>query len=80
MLHALKATHDAINTRPHTPGYFLFVGTGSHRARVRELAIKGNEAFNGAVAHDFPVLGSDFVEYVLSQVKRNWAISFLRLP
>lgn len=69
MLHALKAARDAINTRPHTPGYFLFVGTGSHRARVQELTIKGNQAFNGAVTHEFPVLGQDFVEYVLHQVK-----------
>lgn len=68
MLHALKAARDAINTRPDTPGYFLFVGTGSHRARVQELTIKGNQAFNGAVTHEFPVLGQDFVEYVLHQV------------
>lgn len=69
MLHALKAARDAINTQPQPPGYFLFVGTGSHRARVRELAIKGNQAFNGAVTHDFPVLGRDFVEYVLDQAQ-----------
>lgn len=73
MLHALKAARDAINTRPHTPGYFLFVGTGSHRARVQELTIKGNQAFNGAVTHEFPVLGQDFVEYVLRQVKPQLA-------
>jgi hypothetical protein len=69
MLHALKATRDAINTRPDTPGYFLFVGTGSHRARVQELTLKGNQAFNGAVTHEFPLLGADFVAYVLEQVK-----------
>jgi len=69
LLHALKATRDAINTRPATPGYFLFLGTGSHRARVQELSIKGNQAFNGAVTHEFPVLGRDFIEYVLQQVK-----------
>lgn len=69
MLHALKATRDAINTRPDTPGYFLFLGTGSHRARVQELTIKGNQAFNGAVTHEFPVLGRDFIEYVLHRVK-----------
>jgi hypothetical protein len=69
MLHALKATRDAINTRPGTPGYFLFLGTGSHRARVQELSVKGNQAFNGAVTHEFPVLGRDFIEYVLQQVK-----------
>ncbi|MFZ3140680.1 AAA family ATPase [Polaromonas sp.] len=69
MLHALKAARDAINTRPATPGYFLFVGTGSHRARVQELSLKGNQAFNGAVTHEFPVLGLEFVEYVLEQVR-----------
>lgn len=69
MLHALKAARDAINTRPGTPGYFLFLGTGSHRARVQELSIKGNQAFNGAVTNEFPVLGRDFIEYVLQQVK-----------
>lgn len=69
LLHALKATRDAVNTRNATPGYFLFVGTGSHRARVQELAVKGNQAFNGAVTHEFPVLGQDFVDYILAQVK-----------
>ena len=69
MLHALKAARDAINTRPGTPGHFLFVGTGSHRARVQELAVKGNQAFNGAVTHEFPVLGREFVDHVLAQVR-----------
>src|SRR5438067_58103 len=45
MLLALKAARDEINTRPDTPGHFLFIGTGSHRARVRELTIKGRQAF-----------------------------------
>jgi hypothetical protein len=68
LLHALKAARDAINTRPDTPGYFLFIGTGSHRARVQELTLKGNQAFNGAVTNEFPVLGRDFIAYVLDQV------------
>lgn len=69
LLHALKAARDAINTRPSTPGYFLFIGTGSHRARVQELTLKGNQAFNGAVTNEFPVLGRDFIDYVLEQVR-----------
>ncbi|MFI8615074.1 AAA family ATPase [Acidovorax sp. NPDC077693] len=69
LLHALKAARDAINTRPDTPGYFLFIGTGSHRARVQELTLKGNQAFNGAVTNEFPVLGRDFIDYVLEQVR-----------
>lgn len=67
MLLALKAARDAINTRPDTPGHFLFLGTGSHRARVRELTIKGNQAFNGAQSHDFPVLEQDFVDWLLAE-------------
>jgi hypothetical protein len=67
MLLALKAARDEINTRPDTPGHFLFLGTGSHRARVRELTIKGKQAFNGAMSEDFPVLEKDFVEWLLKQ-------------
>lgn len=69
MLLALKAARDAINTVPGTPGHFLFLGTGSHRARVRELSLKGNQAFNGAMSQDFPVLGDDFVEWLLREAK-----------
>lgn len=67
MLLALKAARDEINLTPDTPGYFLFVGTGSHRARVRELTIKGRQAFNGAMSEDFPVLEIDFVDWLLKE-------------
>lgn len=67
MLLSLKAARDEINTRQGTPGHFLFIGTGSHRARVRELTIKGNQAFNGALSQDFPVLGEDFVQWLLDE-------------
>jgi len=67
MLLALKAARDEINLTPDTPGYFLFVGTGSHRARVRELTIKGKQAFNGAMSEDFPVLEIDFVDWLLKE-------------
>ncbi|MEO9149783.1 MAG: ATP-binding protein [Burkholderiaceae bacterium] len=67
MLLALKAARDEINLTPNTPGYFLFVGTGSHRARVRELTIKGKQAFNGALSEDFPVLEIDFVDWLLGE-------------
>jgi len=40
MLLALKAARDAINPRPGTPGHFLFLGTGSHRALVSELTAR----------------------------------------
>ncbi len=67
MLLALKAARDEINLRPDVPGYFLFIGTGSHRARVRELTIKGKQAFNGAMSEDFPVLEADFVAWLLKE-------------
>jgi len=67
MLLALKAARDEINLTPNTPGHFLFVGTGSHRARVRELTIKGKAAFNGAMSQDFPVLEIDFVQWLLKE-------------
>jgi hypothetical protein len=69
MLLALKAARDEINLAPDTPGYFLFVGTGSHRARVRELTIKGKQAFNGAMSEDFPVLEIDFVDWLLKEAE-----------
>lgn len=67
MLLAPKAARDEINLMPGTPGYFLFVGTGSHRARVRELTIKGKQAFNGPMSEDFPDLESDFVGWLLKE-------------
>ncbi|MEZ2299443.1 ATP-binding protein [Variovorax sp. RCC_210] len=69
MLLALKAARDAINLIPDPHGYFLFLGTGSHRARVRELTIQGKQAFNGATSQDFPVLQIDFVEWLLKEAE-----------
>lgn len=42
MMLALKAARDAINSRRATPGHFLFVGTGSHRALISELVTRRN--------------------------------------
>ncbi|CDF95851.1 MULTISPECIES: AAA family ATPase [unclassified Pseudomonas] len=68
MLLALKAARDAINPRPNTPGYFLFIGTGSHRAQVSELTAKRNQAFSGATSTPYPVLKADYVEYLLNRL------------
>jgi hypothetical protein len=68
MMLALKAARDAINSRPGTPGYFLFIGTGSHRALVSELVTRRNQAFAGATSVAYPVLNGDFVEYVLRRL------------
>jgi hypothetical protein len=65
---ALKAARDAINPRPDTPGYFLFIGTGSHRAQVASLTLQGKQAFAGATSLSYPTLGEDYVEYLLDAV------------
>jgi hypothetical protein len=68
MLLALKAARDAINSRPNTPGHFLFIGTGSHRALVHELVTRRNQAFAGATSVAYPVLDGEFVEYLLERL------------
>lgn len=69
MLLALKAARDAINPRPGTPGHFLFVGTGSHRALVSELTARRNQAFAGATSIPYPVLDADYVAYLLERLQ-----------
>ncbi len=68
MLLALKAARDAINTRANPPGYFIFIGTGSHRAQVSELRAGRNQAFEGATSVDYPLLGKDYVEDLLGRL------------
>ncbi|RZT42157.1 AAA family ATPase [Cupriavidus agavae] len=68
MLLALKAARDAINPRPDTPGHFLFVGTGSHRALVGELTARRNQAFTGATSVAYPVLGKPYVDHLLERL------------
>lgn len=68
LLLALKAARDAINPRPNTPGYFLFIGTGSHRAQVSELTAKRNHAFSGATSAAYPLLQGDYVEFLLNRL------------
>jgi hypothetical protein len=65
---ALKAVRDAINPRPGTPGHFLFIGTGSHRALVSELTARRNQAFVGATSIAYPVLDADYVEHLLDRL------------
>ena len=69
LLYALKAARDAINPRPGTPGHFLFIGTGSHRAQVGELTARRNQAFAGATPIAYPVLGEDYVAHLLARLR-----------
>lgn len=71
LLLALKAARDAINPRPDTPGHFLFIGTGSHRALVSELTARRNQAFAGATSIAYPVLDADYVAYLLDRLAQN---------
>lgn len=68
LLLTLKAARDAINQRPKTPGHFIFIGTGSHRALVNELTARRTQAFAGAVSTSYPVLGADYVEFILMRL------------
>ncbi|MHA7685195.1 AAA family ATPase [Cupriavidus sp. PET2-C1] len=77
LLFAVKAAREAINLRPDTPGYFLFVGTGSHRALVSELTARRNQAFAGATSVAYPVLDQDYVAYLLDRLA---AEGFSSLP
>jgi hypothetical protein len=69
MLLALKAARDAINPRPGSPGHFLFLGTGSHRALVSELTARRNQAFAGATSLPYPVLDQEYVRHVLQRLR-----------
>jgi len=71
MLLALKAARDAINPRPGTPGCFIFIGTGSHRALVGELTARRSQAFAGATSVAYPVLGQDYVAYLLKRLSEE---------
>jgi hypothetical protein len=64
LLFALKAAREAVNKRVDTPGRFIFIGTGSHRAQVQELVVRGSQAFQGAESREFPVLGLDCVQFI----------------
>jgi hypothetical protein len=73
MLLALKSARDAINPRPSTPGHFIFIGTGSHRALVSELTARRNQAFAGATSVPYPVLDGDYVEHLLKRLAQEGA-------
>jgi hypothetical protein len=80
MLLAIKAARDAINPRPGTPGHFLFIGTGSHRAQVVGMTLQGRHAFAGATSVDYPTLEGDYVDHVLQGIAREGARVLPGLP
>jgi hypothetical protein len=77
LLFALKAARDAVNTRPSTPGYLLFLGTGSHKSLVADMATRRSQPFAGAVATGYEPLGADFVRWKHEQLAQ---INGIKLP
>lgn len=71
MLEGLKSARDAINPRPHTPGHFIMIGTGSHRAMVAELTTRRSHAFEGATSLAYPVLSEDYVAHLLARIRQE---------
>jgi hypothetical protein len=77
LLFALKAARDAVNTRPGTPGHLVFLGTGSHKSLVVDMATRRSQPFAGAVSAGYEPLGLEFVAWKKEQLER---IDGVRLP
>ena len=77
LLFALKAARDAVNTRPGTPGHFLFVGTGSHKSLLADMVTRRSHPFAGAVSTSYEPLGHDFVKWKRDQLSQ---IASVKLP
>ncbi|OYQ41260.1 ATPase [Rhodoferax sp. TH121] len=68
LLHALKAARDAVNSQPGTPGHFLFLGTGSHKSLITDMATRRAQPFTGALTTAYQVLEQDFVQWQLDAI------------
>lgn len=77
LLFALKAARDAVNTRPDTPGHLLFLGTGSHKSLVADMATRRSQPFSGAVSAPYEPLGAAFVAWKAAQLQ---TIEGVRMP
>lgn len=71
LMQSFKAARDAVNARPGTPGHFIFIGTGSHRAQVQGMTVQGKNAFEGASSVEYPTLGEDYVQHVLKTLHQE---------
>lgn len=70
LLFALKAARDAVNTRPGTPGHLLFVGTGSHKSLLADMATRRSQPFAGAVSTSYQPLGNEFIQWKKEQLEK----------
>lgn len=71
LMQAFKAARDAVNARLNTPGHFIFIGTGSHRAQLVGMTVHGKNAFEGATSVDYPTLDEDYVQHVLQTLQQE---------
>ncbi len=69
LLYAIKAARDAVNTRPGTPGYLLFLGTGSHKSLMADMATRRSQPLAGAVSAEYEPLGAEFVRWKHEQLQ-----------
>ncbi len=70
LLFALKAARDAVNTRLGTPGHLLFVGTGSHKSLLSDMATRRSQPFAGAVSTSYQPLGNEFIQWKKEQLAK----------
>lgn len=68
LLHALKAARDAVNSKPGTPGHFVFLGTGSHKSLITDMATRRTQPFTGALTTAYEVLDQNFVQWQLDVI------------
>lgn len=80
LMQAFKAARDAVNARPATPGHFIFIGTGSHRAQVQGMTVQGKNAFEGATSMEYPTLDEDYVKHVLASLQQEGVNVIPSLP
>jgi len=71
MMKALKAARDAINIRLETPGHFMLIGACSDQAACIKMTTDQIQAFYGAVNMTYPLLGKDYVAFLLARLQQE---------
>jgi hypothetical protein len=69
---ALKAARDAMNQAPEGPRLYL-VFTGSHRDKLAALVLDHKAPFYGATVADFPKLGREYTDALVTRLNPRLA-------
>ena len=79
---ALKAARDAVNLRyPNAEEtYLMILGVGSCRAKVRRLTAGPSQAFFGSINEDFPLLGEDYLRWLIERAPMSSIRARRRFP